>query len=140
MPKKRGDIVQTRSGTTKLACGAYDAKFGVRCCAERGHEGPHLDAIGQRFERPRAHRTIVRLADFPRFLAAQGGGGPVLSGMVKEELLKWNESLDILSAVLFQMEHGEASDALDIGVFGDGTQDDLRWCRESIKSVIKQLS
>lgn len=44
-----------------------------------------------------------------------------------------------LTAVLHQMKHGEASDALDLGIFGDSTQDDLRWCRTQIEKALKSL-
>lgn len=45
----------------------------------------------------------------------------------------------VLAAVFHQLTLGEASDALDIGIFGDGTQDDLRWCRKQIQKVLKSL-
>lgn len=88
--------------------------------------------------KPRAFRTVVRLADLPRFLAANGN--TVLSAIAKEELAKWHDALTALDAVLFQLEQGEASDALELGVMMDGTQSDLRWCRQEIKEVITTLS
>jgi hypothetical protein len=49
-----------------------------------------------------------------------------------------------LTAVLHQMEHGEASDCIDrrdedVGSWKHSA-DDLRWCREQIKEVLKSLS
>lgn len=46
----------------------------------------------------------------------------------------------ILTAVLHQMEHGEASDVFDIGIINEDTQRDLRWCRKWIKEAVKLVS
>lgn len=47
--------------------------------------------------------------------------------------------LAVLQAVLHQLEHGEASDVLDLGVVNPDTQRDLRWCRDEIKMTLKSL-
>jgi len=58
--------------------------------------------------------------------------------------------LGALTAVLHQMEHGEASDFIDADAdeFAEGTQGgdenaarrDLQWCREQLRQAIKSIS
>lgn len=43
----------------------------------------------------------------------------------------------VLSAVLHQMQHGEASDLLNKGV--SDSYSDLRWCRDQIEAVLKSI-
>lgn len=130
-----GDVVKTRTGTTKLACGAEDPKRRAWCALPPGHPGKHQDSWGKKFT---GAEPSGRLADLPRYLAASGSKG--LADIVSEELTKYANARSSLSAVLHQMEQGEASDVFDIGVINDGTQRDLRWCRDQIKDVLKSLS
>jgi hypothetical protein len=47
----------------------------------------------------------------------------------------------VLSAVLHQLKHGEASDFIDTGTEHEfrGSQRDLKWCRQQIDAVLKSL-
>lgn len=45
-----------------------------------------------------------------------------------------------LTAVLHQMEQGEASDVFDIGIVNPDTQRDLRWCRDQLKEALAAIS
>ena len=82
-----------------------------------------------------------RLADLPRYLRANGHG--TIGAIVVEELAKWSYALDTLTAVLHQMENGEAADFINHEsrdhVFADSRKD-LLWCREEISTLLKTLS
>jgi hypothetical protein len=128
-------IVPTRTGTTKLACGAADPKRRAWCILPPGHPGKHQDSWGKKFV---GAEPAGRLSDLPRYLAASGSKG--LADIVSEELTKFANARRSLAAVAHQMLHGEASDVFDLGVVNEDTQRDLRWCREQIEQVLKTLS
>lgn len=137
-PKRVGDDMDSKP--QHVCQFPEDDSFCGHCGAELNDNGScdNDHAPEAPYEAPKAFRTVIRLADMPRFLAANGNA--VLSGIAKEELAEWHRSLAALSAVLHQMEHGEASDVFDIGVINPDTQHDLRWCRDEIKKVITALS
>lgn len=120
----------------KATCAAEDPKRRVGWCVlAPGHPGKHQDSWGKKFA---GTEPASRLADLPRFLSA--GGNRTLAKIVTEELEKHATARASLTAVLFQMEHGEASDVFDIGVINPDAQRDLHWCRDEIKSVLKSLT
>lgn len=119
-----------------------------------GHEkGDHQPRIGQRGNYTPCNQSGCkcdgfrkspngRLADLPRFLNANGNR--TLAAIVTEQLAKYANAHASLSGVLHQMEHGEASDFIDrrdddVGNWR-ASADDLRWCREQLRDILKNLS
>lgn len=49
------------------------------------------------------------------------------------------EAVQTLQAVVFQFEHGEASDLFARGVTSPDTRRDLRWCRDRLKDTLRNL-
>lgn len=134
------NIVETRSGSTKLACGIQDPKRRAWCVLPPGHEGKHADSWGKKFTGP----VVGRLADLPRYLAADGSGtGRIIGEIIAEEIAKYNSAAELLGAVLHQLEHGEASDFIDSDYRENvmrSSRNDLRWCRDQIKQAFHLLS
>jgi hypothetical protein len=120
--------------TTKVTCGAADPKRRAWCVLLPGHPGRHQDSWGKKF----AGEPHGRLADLPRYLRANGH--KVIATLAEEHLAKVAEARASLTAVLHQLEHGEASDAVDLGLIMEGTQGDLRWCREQLREALKSIS
>jgi hypothetical protein len=82
------------------------------------------------------------LADLPRYLRVNGHR--VIGDLAEEHLAKVANVRASLTAVLHQMEHGEASDSIDrhgedVGSW-QASADDLRWCREQIRESLKSIS
>jgi hypothetical protein len=128
-----------------------------------GHRGRHEDSWGRKFteakpDGPTGGVWNVACDSYGRvqhskkacvYTKVQGPTGGDLLVTVAARIENWQDAKLIaaapamratLTAVLHQMKHGEASDALDLGIFGDGTQGDLRWCREEIEKVLNSLS
>lgn len=78
------------------------------------------------------------LQDLPRYLRANRH--PVIGKIVAAELARWANVYTILTAVLHQMEHGEASSLIDSSNGCEAGRNDLAWCREELRQAIKSLS
>lgn len=78
------------------------------------------------------------LADLPRYLRVNGHR--VLGTLTEEYLAKLTSVRASLTAVLHQMEQGEASDILAGEVTRPDAVRDLCWCREQIRESLKLIS
>jgi hypothetical protein len=79
------------------------------------------------------------ISDLPRYLRANGHR--VIATLAEEHLVKVTAARASLTAVLHQMEHGEASDFIDTDEhLYDSAQRDLRWCRNEIREALKSIS
>lgn len=81
------------------------------------------------------------LSDLPRYLRANGHR--VIATLAEEHLVKVAAARASLTAVLHQLEHGEASGLLDnpeAGFASFASLRDLAWCREEIKEALRSLA
>ena len=126
-------------------CGTADPKRFAWCVLLPGHPGKHQDSWGKRFA---GSEPSCRLADLPRYLTARGD--KALAQIVHEEIQKVAVVRASLTAVLHQLEHGEASDLIDVdaeafpigtqGAEDDAARRDLQWCREQVREALKSIS
>lgn len=155
MPRvAQGTAVETRTGSTRLACGAYDLNQQIRCVAEVGHEGQHRDAWGQPFVGACNGRWRVESRGTGEYDVISESNSRVAGYMslpVARLLVAAPRMKAVIDAVLHQMQHGEASDFIDTfngrllaksggkQVFDDA-KDDLLWCREQLRDVLTTLT
>lgn len=108
-------------------CNSY-TRTGRRCLLHHGHDGNH------QYEPVKVELPKPRVQGFDRMFAT----------------LERAVIYDRLSAILFQMQNGEASDFIDADTeeFAEGTvgaeenaaRRDLQWCRKQLAEVVKSLA
>lgn len=156
-------IVETRSGSTKLACAVEDPHRRARCALPPGHRGRHEDSWGKRFDAAKqdsptggtwrwacdSYGKVRHSKKACVYTKVTGPDGGELLVTVAGRIENWQDAKLIalapamhaaITAVLHQLENGEASDVLAGEQTRPDAVRDLCWCRDQLKQALNSDS